>query len=570
MRFFALATDYDGTIAHHGLVDRHTLQSLERLVESGRRLIMVTGRRLDDLQNVFHRLDLFERVVVENGAVLYNPAIDEQRLLCEPTPEEFVHQMRKEVDAVDVGEVIVATWQPHESTALRLIREMNLELQIIFNKDAVMVLPTGVNKASGLHAALDEMGLSLLNTVGVGDAENDLVMLGQCGASAAVENALDTVKQRADIVLKRPRGEGVQDLIEQIIQGDLRSSTSLARRQVILGCHLDGTPFSVSLEGESVLVTGGPGGGKSQFAISFLTQLSQLGGQCVILDPEGDYQDIHDSIVLGTADRAPKIEEVIGVLRQPIDHCVVSFFSVAKDKRPQHFDQLHRALAAQRSRSGRPHWVIVDEAHYAAPRDWEPAEAWSHAELKGVMFVTAYQERISLWVMESVDWIISIAQDPREAILRCAELLGAEPPSMHEPIDNETHHALAWHRASSQAMWFKRFELPPRHYRHQHSYYDGEMDADLRFVFRGPEQKLELVAQNLRIFIQLARGIDNETWQYHLKRNDFGKWFADVIQDDELAAVALQLSQHPLPPKESRQVIIERILRRFDPAALHK
>jgi HAD superfamily hydrolase (TIGR01484 family) len=85
-----------------------------------------------------------------------------------------------------VGEVIVATFEPHEKTVLEVIRDLGLELQVIFNKGSVMVLPPGVNKASGLEAALREMGASPHNTVGVGDAENDHAFLRLCEVSVAV------------------------------------------------------------------------------------------------------------------------------------------------------------------------------------------------------------------------------------------------------------------------------------------------------------------------------------------------------------------------------------------------
>ena len=42
---------------------------------------------------------------------------------------------------LDVGRVIVATQEPHEVTVLHVIHEMGLELQLIFNKGSVMILP---------------------------------------------------------------------------------------------------------------------------------------------------------------------------------------------------------------------------------------------------------------------------------------------------------------------------------------------------------------------------------------------------------------------------------------------
>src|SRR5262245_54169832 len=172
MRYHALACDYDGTLALHGRVDAPTVAALERLRATGRKLIMVTGRQLEELLTIFPETDLFEQVVAENGALLYHPATKATQLLTEPPPEIFVQELRQRgVAPMSVGHAIVATWHPHEQAALEAIRTLGLELQVIFNKDAVMVLPAGVNKASGLTAALQELELSPHEVVGVGDAE---------------------------------------------------------------------------------------------------------------------------------------------------------------------------------------------------------------------------------------------------------------------------------------------------------------------------------------------------------------------------------------------------------------
>src|SRR5690242_2307431 len=135
MRYLGLACDYDGTVAHHGRVDDQTIAALERVRASGRKLLLVTGRLLDDLMSVFPRVDLFDRVVAENGALLYRPAAKEQKVLGEPPPDAFVDRLRQAgVTPLGRGHVIVATWEPHETTVLAVIRELGLELQVIFNK----------------------------------------------------------------------------------------------------------------------------------------------------------------------------------------------------------------------------------------------------------------------------------------------------------------------------------------------------------------------------------------------------------------------------------------------------
>ena len=170
MRYHVLAADYDGTLAHHGRVSESTMAALRLLRESGRKLVLVTGRQLTDLLEIFPEgLELCDRVVAENGAVIYDPATKQTRALVEPPPPAFARKLSEAIgDSVQVGKVIVATWTPHEIAAVELINEMGLEMQVIFNKGAVMILPSGVNKATGLRAALKELGLSPRNTVGGG------------------------------------------------------------------------------------------------------------------------------------------------------------------------------------------------------------------------------------------------------------------------------------------------------------------------------------------------------------------------------------------------------------------
>ncbi|NEQ20330.1 MAG: HAD family phosphatase [Microcoleus sp. SIO2G3] len=239
MRFLALACDYDGTLATNGQVSEETLAALERLLDSGRKLILVTGRQLDDLQKVFPHLNRFEWVVAENGALLYKPATREEKPLGEPPPPEFVTALReKGVDSLGIGRVIVATWHPYEKTVLEVIRKLGLEHQVILNKDAVMVLPLGVDKASGLNAALSEMSLSPHNTVGIGDAENDQALLGLCGCGVAVANALPVLKEGADFVTKGDRGAGVVELIDKLIASDLEELGSLRKQHRISSGNL--------------------------------------------------------------------------------------------------------------------------------------------------------------------------------------------------------------------------------------------------------------------------------------------------------------------------------------------
>src|SRR5215472_15211113 len=118
MHFLVLATDYDVTLAHAGVVDVKTASAVERLRNSGRRIVLVTGRHLPDLCKIFLRLEFFDRVIVENGGLLYRPETHEEKPLCPPPNEHFVNLLRERNIPFSVGKTIVATWHPHDADVL--------------------------------------------------------------------------------------------------------------------------------------------------------------------------------------------------------------------------------------------------------------------------------------------------------------------------------------------------------------------------------------------------------------------------------------------------------------------
>lgn len=204
------------------------LAALVRFRETGRRLVLVTGRRMPELRKIFPRLGLFDRVVAENGALLFDPANDKIRALAERPPPAFAAELeRRGVTPLELGEVIVATRRHHEETVRVVVAELGLDLGLILNKDAVMVLPTGIDKGSGLREALGELSISPLDTVGIGDAENDADFLAICGCGVAVADALPSLKERADLVTEKDEGEGVTELIERIMAAHGGDDTAL-------------------------------------------------------------------------------------------------------------------------------------------------------------------------------------------------------------------------------------------------------------------------------------------------------------------------------------------------------
>jgi HAD superfamily hydrolase (TIGR01484 family) len=218
LRWQVIATDYDGTLANEGQVAKDTLQMLQRVRESGRKIVLITGRELEGLQSVFTQLDLFDLIVAENGALLYHPSTGEEKLLGKILPVAFVERLRQSgANPLSVGRGIVATVRPYEAAVYHAIHELGLDLQVIFNRESVMTLPVGVDKSTGFRAALAELGLASASAVGFGDAENDFAFLSLCGFSVAVANAIPSLKERVHLVTSGEDGAGVVEVLQKLL-----------------------------------------------------------------------------------------------------------------------------------------------------------------------------------------------------------------------------------------------------------------------------------------------------------------------------------------------------------------
>ena len=547
MRYLALCCDYDGTIAHHGRVDEPTLAALKRLRESGRKLVLVTGRELDDLQTVFPHFDLFERIVGENGALIYRPETREERLLDEAPPRSFVDKLiERGVGPISVGRVIVATWEPHEKTVLETIRDCGLELQVIFNKGAVMVLPAGINKATGLRAALAELNLSPHNAVGVGDAENDHAFLNICECSVAVANALPALKDRADIVTFADHGAGVTELIDEMLADDLasREGGTLARHDIPLGKDAEGKRIALSPFRVSSLVVGSSGGGKSTVVAGLVERLRAANYNFCIIDPEGDYDSVESAVVLGNTEHAPTIDECLQLLSKPDQNAVINLLGVKLEDRPWFFLSLFGRIRELRARTGRPHWLILDEAHHAIPASWRPTDQNLPELLDGVVMVSVTPKLLAPSVLRALDTLIVLGDRPREMVREFADANRLPAPdAVPEALESGT--ALLWSKTAEGQPTLVRVE-PSRTERRRHlrKYAEGELPEDRSFYFRGPEGKLNLRAHNLIQFMDLGDGVDDDTWLFHLRQGEVSRWLRHGIKDEPLATQAAAIEKN--------------------------
>jgi HAD superfamily hydrolase (TIGR01484 family) len=566
MRYFSLACDYDNTIADQGSVRDSTVAALRQLSASGRKLILVTGRELDDLRRVFPAHEIFDRIVAENGAVLYNPAARQEKTLAERPSAEFIAALRQAgVRPLSVGASIVSTTTPQDSTVLRVIHDLGLEMQVVYNRDAVMVLPSGVNKGTGLRAALADLGLSAHNTVAVGDAENDHALLNVCECRVAVANAIPTLKDRADLVTSEADGRGVEQLIDKLLFDDLHSvEPRTPRYPLLLGHTPDGKNVTLKSYGLNLLIAGASVKGKSAAVTAILEGLLENGYQVCLVDPEGDYGNLERVITFGGASRAPDISEISAALGKPKTSVSINLRGLPFDDRPSFFAALLPHLEALRARTGRPHWIMIDEAHHLLPAAWQAGAESIPNMITNVLWIAVRVPSVLPAALKAMRGIIAVGPEPRRTIEEFSRAIGRSAP-VDAGLPGRTGEVFAWFLDDPRRLLTVRIRPSGRETpRQTRQYREGRLAPEISFCFKGRDGKPNLRAHNLMTFNELARGVDEETWLYHLRRNEYSKWMRESIEDEDLASEVAQIeNDRDSPAEETRRRIIAAIDRRY-------
>jgi hypothetical protein len=511
---------------------------------------------------VLASFELFDLMVLENGALIYNPHTQEERVIATPPPPAFVETLAaRGVEPLSVGRCIVATWEPHQNTVLDVIRELGLELQIIFNKGAVMVLPAGITKAAGLTAALRELDLSPINVVAVGDAENDHAFMRACGCAAAVANALPTVKDEADIVLDKDHGAGVADLVAMIGRDDA-SIVPPERHGIEVGKDRDGRPVFIEPHLGSVLMAGTSGIGKSTLATALTERMHEKGFEFCVLDPEGDYAELENSLCVGSAKTAPDPDEALALLRKRTCNVVISTQALGSAERPTFFAKLLPQLAGLRAGTGRPHWLVLDEAHHLLDAARADIAQALPEKFPATIFITVHPDNVAPEALRAVHYVIALGERAAQTMALCCRVSGMSAPGPSPTLREDE--VLFLDRTSMKPVAVKAIKPLQQHKRHTRKYAEGELGEDLSFYFRGPEQKLNLRAQNLMLFAQIAEGVDEATWDHHRQAGEYSAWFREVIKDDDLAQEAAATEgDRSLDAVESRRRILDAVRRRY-------
>lgn len=573
MIIHVLACDYDSTIADLGRVADTTIQALARVRESGRKLVLVTGRLLPDLQDVFPTVnETFDAVVAENGAVLYFPDRREVKVLGDAPERGLVETLEKRAVSFALGSSILASWADFAEPALAAIQDAGVERTLVFNKGAMMLLPGGVTKGTGLLQALASMKLSPHNMVGIGDAENDHAFLALCECAVAVADAIPAIRERADYVTRAPNGRGVVEFIEEHLLNDLRDLLPrIPRHQLQLGETDDQTPVTIAAHETTLLIMGPSGSGKSTITGVLVERLLEAGRSFCLLDPEGDYRtlaELQGVVVLGGGGEQalPSPEELDQLLRHPGTSLVLNLSAMSRSEKVSYATKVLATVSTVSNSAGMPHWLIIDEAHHILSPDGSSAVEWLRPGRDGLCLVTLSVDDLARDVWPLVNVVaatdLGVLMAGLEALRRDGT---SRPPDVGgSPLEQGEAVLAPVVSAASRALRFRPTRRRVEHRRHIRKYAEGELPPDRSFYFRGPKGELNLRAVNLLRFCELAEGVDEATWTHHLHGGEYSVWVRDMIKDPELAnEIAVIETDRSLPPADSRRLVLDAVRRRY-------
>jgi hydroxymethylpyrimidine pyrophosphatase-like HAD family hydrolase len=543
MKFSALALDYDGTIAVDGVFDPLVRQAVGEARGRGIVVVLVTGRRLPDLRAVCGDLTCFDVVVGENGAVVEFPASGRHMVIGHGPSPAFLQELGRRGIPFSAGESVVEAEAQWAGPILEVIRSLEQPLILAFNRGRLMVLPQAVGKSTGLRQALVALRVSIHNTIGIGDAENDHDLLDACEVGVAVGWGSAALRAVADEVIEGTGPGAVAGYIRRVLQHPRLSARQMGRRRLLLGRQHSGEAVSLAVRGRTILVAGEPGTGKSWLA-GLLCEQSILQGYCLcIIDPEGDYRSLEglpSVVTLGGDDPPPQARELIRALRYPDVSVIVDLSRLAQHEKRDYLRVLLPLLVTLRRSTGLPHKILLDEAHYFLTG--EDVAHLIDMELAGYIFVTYRVSSLPALVRNAADTVVMVTRetDPDETktlldLCRPRPCTGVSPDLFR---DLQTPEAALLPGAEEAHGQVCRFQIAPRltaHVRHRTKYLDMPVLESQAFVFTGDGHP-RARARTLKEFVGLLTQLPADQVVGHLTRHDFSRWIEGVFRDRPLAA----------------------------------
>jgi hydroxymethylpyrimidine pyrophosphatase-like HAD family hydrolase len=566
----AIACDFDGTSATGGRLAPEVAEALAAARAAGIAALLVTGRVLEELDVPEHDLTGFDAVVAENGAVVWLPRAGRTIQLGVPPPEHMLGELRARGVPFHAGAVVVGTWGRHVGDLLELIRRFGLDSQIVFNREAVMLLPGGVNKAAGVQRALEELGRSVRNLAAFGDAENDLPLLAIAELAVAPRGSVPAVLAAADDRITQPGAAGVAWYIRRLVeQGGLAPTP--ARRHLRLGRDAAGAAVVLPASGTNVLVSGDPRSGKSWLAGLVAEQLIDHGYRLCIIDPEGDYLALaRRPGILGFGRDLPlPAPRAVPAVLWDVPGIVLDLSSLALPDKVGYVDAVLCAIDGARVATGVPQWVFVDEAHYFF-HERAPCARRFEGRSANFLFVTYRPSLVAEPVYAAVGAHLVMPTLVEEERYFVTGLLQA-----HGPTDLAASDALAALQAPSAGLllqqptgprWavFAPEERVTPHAHHGRKYAELRLPPDKAFRFHYSDGAAPVVAHSVAEFCTALEAVPMGSLRHHLLAGDFSRWAHDVLDDPELAGGLRKLERTTLagaPP--SRAEILRHVKDRY-------
>jgi hydroxymethylpyrimidine pyrophosphatase-like HAD family hydrolase len=550
MKLAAVAIDYDGTIAVEGVFDPSVRAVIAELRLHGTAVILVTGRRLDELQAVAGNLGCFNAIVAENGAVFFFPESGRKAVLGHAPNPRFLECLRKRGLDFAVGESVIELDAAKAPAVLESIRRLEQPLILSFNRDRLMVLPPGIAKSTGLRRVLSTLRLSIHNTIGIGDAENDHDLLDACEVGVAVSWGSAALRAVADEIIEGTGPAAVADYLRGLV-GQIRlSPRQMGRRRLLLGHQHDGQPVHLAIRGRTVLIAGEPGSGKSWLAGLLAEQLILQGYCLCIIDPEGDYRSLEalpGVVLLGGDEPPPRARELAQALRYPDVSVLIDLVKLSHAEKQEYLHELLPWLASLRRQTGLPHRIVLDEAHYyVGGRD---GSRLLDPELAGYTLVTYRVSALDPQVRSAADTVVIVTRetDPQEQ-----EALRTICGEVHEKMPGGVFKELALNEAAllpgaeeSQGV-LRRFQIGPRltsHVRHRRKYFDMPVSGPEAFVFTA-DGRPGRRAHSMKEFLDAVAVLPDAELAPHLRRHDFSQWVEHVFRDCPLATHMRSIETH--------------------------
>ena len=542
VKLSVIALDYDGTVARGDVLDPAVREAIAFARTQGIIVLLVTGRILDELRRVAGDLHFVDGVIAENGAVIYFPDSGRTSTLAPLVPEGFIAELRRRGIPFSSGQCLVDADANEASRLLEVIRTLELPLVLIFNRGRVMTAPQGVSKATGLHVALETLRLSARNTVAIGDAENDHELLRLAEVGVAVEWGSKALQSTADVTLAGAGPAAVAGYVRQLATAGSLPTPPRARRRLLLGHLEDGREFSLAVRGRNVLVTGDAKSGKSWVA-GLLSEQLILHGYCVCaIDPEGDYSSLEGLpgvTVLGREDAPPTPRELLRALRYPDRSVVIDLSRLPHDEKLHYVRAVLPALNVLRRRTGLPHRIVLDEAHYYL-HDADAPDLLDF-ERNGYTIVTYCASRLPQALLAGTEVVIVTCEsNPAELEAlraRCAGCADVDPARWAILGHLKVGQAVALPITEESGGELRLFTIAPRltpHVRHREKYVDVPVSSYRAFVFNANGQPAHRV-RTLRQFVSELEDTPPPLLAGYIVRGDFSRWIGDVFGDRALA-----------------------------------